>query len=165
MGKRLSILRHAKSSWDAQGLSDHDRPLNKRGLRDAPKLGKLMQAGSIIPNRVISSTAQRAQETTQLVTAPLGFKQEHLRTDRDLYLASAATLIDVAAGCDDDVEHLMLVAHNPGMTDAVNRLGDVTLDNLPTCGIFCFEFEIDRWSELPAAAGRCVWHHYPKMGR
>jgi len=165
VSKRLSILRHAKSSWDDRRLSDHDRPLNKRGLRDAPALGLRLKDEGIIPNRILASSAERAQETARLVGKPLGFTADTIHTNEGMYLASAGTLTDIASECDDKIEHLMIVAHNPGMTDLVNRLSNVQLDNLPTCGIFCIDFDIDSWQQLPGSSGICNWYHYPKLQR
>jgi len=163
--KRLSILRHAKSDWDDRRLSDHDRPLNKRGLRDAPMLGLLMQQESIVPNRIIASSAKRAMQTAELVGGKIGFPADRLHTEPELYLASTEKLLNVAARCDNKIEHLMLVAHNPGMTYLVNEISDVTLDNLPTCGLFCIELDIENWQDVVTAHGSCIWYHYPKLNR
>jgi len=165
--KRLSILRHAKSDWgtDEYGrhLDDIDRPLNKRGRRDAEALGHLLAAEQLQPGKIISSTAKRARQTAELAGQAIGFKPEDIEQEQELYLASTDRLLKTASGCHNTISHLMLIAHNPGMTELVNRVSNITLDNLPTCGLFCIEFGITEWSQIRASTGTCVWHHYPKM--
>jgi phosphohistidine phosphatase len=163
MSKRLSVLRHAKSDWGNAGLADHDRPLNSRGNNNAAQLGILMKAEQLQPQRILCSSATRAQETAKRVMQSLGCSNI-LVTESDLYLASPATLLKSAKNCSDDIEHLMLVAHNPGMTELVNDISNVQLDNLPTCGIFSIDFDIASWVELSRnSKGKVHWYHYPKM--
>ncbi len=164
MAKLLSILRHAKSDWDNPDLRDHDRPLNRRGSKNAPELGILLRAEGLVPDRIIASSAQRAQQTAKLVMQSMNAGKELLQTDPDLYLASPSDLLAAAANCNDAAEHLMLVAHNPGMTQLINDISDVTLDNLPTCGVFCIELPIQQWQDIAdSPQGKLRWHHYPKM--
>ena len=163
MSKRLSILRYAKSDWGNAGLADHDRPLNTRGNNNAAQLGILLKTQQLQPQKILCSSAIRAQETARRVMQGLGCA-DILVTEPKLYLASSAKLLQAAAGCKDDINHLMLVAHNPGMTELVNRVSNVQLDNLPTCGIFSIDFNIGSWAELGTASkGTLRWYHYPKL--
>jgi len=163
MSKRLSILRHAKSEWANAGLSDHGRPLNTRGNNNATQLGIRLKAEQLQPQKILCSSATRAQETAKRVVQGLDCA-DILVTEPDLYLASPATLLRAAANCSDDIGHLMLVAHNPGMTELVNNTSNVQLDNLPTCGIFSIDFDIESWAELGMnTKGTVHWHHYPKI--
>ncbi|MBT5891149.1 MAG: hypothetical protein HOH24_05730 [Chromatiales bacterium] len=165
MTKRLSILRHAKSDWGTSDTHDHDRILTQRGSDNAAKLGLLMQEQRILPDQIISSDATRAAETARLVSKGLNYSGK-IELRRELYLASAATLLNATTACHDSIKHLMLVAHNPGMTEFVNQLSNIKLDNLPTCGIFCIDFEVAAWSEISGTLpGQVHWYHYPKLKR
>ena len=165
MSKRLSILRHAKSDWGASGTHDHNRTLTQRGSDNAAKLGLLMQEQRILPDQIISSDATRAAETSTLVSKGLNYAGR-IELSSKLYLASPETLLNATTACHDSIKHLMLVAHNPGMTEFVNQLSKITLDNLPTCGIFCIDFEIAAWSNISSTLpGQVHWYHYPKLKR
>ena len=165
MSKRLSILRHAKSDWGASDTHDHDRILTQRGSDNAAKLGLLMQEQRILPDQIISSDATRAAETATLVGKGLNYAGQ-IELSSELYLASAETLLNATTACHESIKHLMLVAHNPGMTEFVNQLSKITLDNLPTCGIFCIDFEIAAWSKISSTLpGQVHWYHYPKLKR
>ena len=165
MTKRLSILRHAKSDWGAAGTHDHDRTLTQRGSDNATKLGLLMQEQLILPESIITSSAERASKTAILVSKGLNY-EGNIDRSSEQYLASANTLLNAAGACNDRVTHLMLVAHNPGMTELVNQLSKARLDNLPTCGIFCIDFDITSWSKLCSTLpGHVSWYHYPKLKR
>ena len=165
MSKRLSILRHAKSDWGASGTHDRNRTLTQRGSDNAAKLGLLMQEQRILPDQIISSDATRAAETSTLVSKGLNYAGR-IELSSKLYLASPETLLNATTACHDSIKHLMLVAHNPGMTEFVNQLSKITLDNLPTCGIFCIDFEIAAWSNISSTLpGQVHWYHYPKLKR
>ena len=165
MSKRLSILRHAKSDWSASDTHDHARILTQRGSDNAAKLGLLMQEQRILPDQIISSDAARAAETATLVGKGLNYAGQ-IELRRELYLASPITLLNAMTACHDSIKHLMLVAHNPGMTEFVNQLSKTTLDNLPTCGIFCIDFEVAAWSKVSdTLPGEVHWYHYPKLKR
>ncbi|MYG49370.1 MAG: histidine phosphatase family protein, partial [Gemmatimonadales bacterium] len=119
--KTLLILRHAKSSWDHPGLRDHDRPLNPRGRRDAPRMGRFMAERDLVPDRIVSSTAVRARTTAELAAAEFGAGVE-IETTYDLYGASPDGYVEVAEAMGGTAERLMLVGHNPGITSLVWHL-------------------------------------------
>lgn len=119
--KKLSLLRHAKSSWDDSVLRDFDRPLNERGKKAAFTMGKEAKKRDIRPDRVIASSAMRVKETLNFFFDGYGEALSPL-WDQRLYLASAATLIDIIQETEETVEHLMLVGHNPGLEDLVLQL-------------------------------------------
>ena len=123
--KTLLILRHAKSSWDDPGLRDHDRPLNRRGKRDAPRMGRLIADRDLIPDRIVSSTAVRARTTAALAAAEFDHDVE-IETTRDLYGAHPDGYIEVAEERGGAAERLMVVGHNPGITALVSRLTGVS---------------------------------------
>jgi phosphohistidine phosphatase len=160
--KRLYLLRHAKSSWDDDGLADVERPLNKRGMRDAPMMGQRFLARGFAPDGIVSSGAVRAETTARAIAREIGYPTARVRREDALYLAGPATLLEIVRRADDRLGSLMLVGHNPGMTDFANTLSDFRIDNLPTCGLFCADFAAERWREVGPGAGVLVCFDYPK---
>lgn len=169
--KRILILRHAKSSWADTDLADFDRPLNQRGRRDAPLMAARLRGYNAAPDLILCSTAQRAQETAELFCASLGFPAEALRLLDELYLASAPQLLAAVREYSDTAASVMLIAHNPGLTDLLNQAGDQGIDNLPTCGLAAIDLDINEWAALPQlnaasrfgpAVGRTAFIDYPK---
>jgi len=136
----LVLGRHAKSDWGDPGLSDHDRPLNDRGLRDAPELAQRLAATGFRPDRLLTSTAVRARTTAGFFADALGVEPE---PTEDLYGASAHTLLAtaVAAG----VPHVMLVAHDPGMTTLAESLSNGGIGAMPTCAVATFRWSTADW--------------------
>jgi phosphohistidine phosphatase len=162
VNRRLILLRHAKSSWDDSSQRDFDRPLNKRGLRDAPRMGQLLLEQQINPGVIISSDANRAQSTARLVATELDYPFDDIRMNHALYLSSAATILDVldsVAAKDSDV---MLIAHNPGLTELANRLSDARIDDLPTCSVFIATQAAESWHDLGTHAGHFEAFYSPK---
>lgn len=161
--KRLTLIRHAKSSWKDEHISDHERPLSRRGERDAPRMGERLSARGASPSLILSSTAERAQRTAQIIADCLGLPRERVEYAPALYLASPDTLLAAAAAQDDRHTEIMLVAHNPGLLELTRRLlSDWPHDNLPTTGVVAIEFAADRWAGITSTAARCVFYDYPK---
>ena len=155
-------MRHAKSDWSDASLRDFDRPLNKRGKEDAPRMGKLLRARGIQPKLIISSDARRALTTARLVAAELNYRDADIRQVHALYLAPPSTMLDVLTDHAPDCDDVMLVAHNPGMTDLANYASDASIDNLPTCGVFVIELDGD-WTGLTKKPGRFAGFFSPKQ--
>jgi phosphohistidine phosphatase len=156
--KTLSILRHAKSSWRDESLDDHDRPLNKRGTRDAPRMGELIREQGLVPDTILSSTARRARDTALAVAAAAGFPDD-VRFTRQLYGAGPgaylAALRELPAACG----HAMVVGHNPGLEELL-ALVTGEPHALPTAGLAVVELPIDSWSDLdppPGGSLRALW--------
>ena len=160
--KTLTLLRHAKSSWNEIGLADHERPLNNRGERDAPEMARRIQAAGIRPSLIVSSPAVRAWMTAKLVAQEISYPLEFLQRDSNLYLASLNTLIDVVAGLETGFNNVLLVAHNPGLTAFANFLSPGLTDNLPTCGMVSVTFDSDDWNLRGDAAVSLEMYDYPK---
>ncbi len=159
---RLLLLRHAKSQWGSPDLADADRPLNERGERDAPEMGRRLAAAGLVPARVLCSPAVRAETTARLVLAQMAPAQPELVLEKGIYDASPARLLDILTAQPDAVTPLMLVGHNPGLTELANRLGrDLHIDNIPTCGVVCLDFEIESWRQLTPYLGRLVLFDRP----
>jgi phosphohistidine phosphatase len=161
--RRLTLVRHAKSDWSLPGQNDWDRPLNKRGQRDAPEMARRLRARRLKPERILSSPAVRAITTATVMARELKVPAAHVLQDERLYLASPADLLAVIRELGGDAKHLMVFGHNPGVTEFANRLsaGD-HIDNLPTCGVFTAQFAIETWSELDWHSGQDAEFDYPK---
>ena len=142
----LLILRHAKSSWKQPGLADHDRPLNKRGLRDAPRMGQLLREAGLVPDRIVSSTAERARTTAELAAAAAGFSGP-VQHSRRLYLATAADILEVLGQAGGDAAKLLVVGHNPGLEELLAALTGGA-EALPTAALVQVELDLRSWSKL-----------------
>jgi len=156
--KLLSILRHAKSSWKDSSLDDHDRPLNKRGLRDAPRVGEFLLEQGLVPDTILSSTARRARETALAVAAAAGFPDD-VRFTRLFYLAGPETYLEVLRDLPDSSGHAMVVGHNPGMEQLVAEVVGVP-ESMPTAALAMVELPIERWGDLgppPHGSLRTIW--------
>lgn len=156
--KLLSILRHAKSSWKDSSLDDHDRPLNKRGQRDAPRVGRFLLEQDLVPDTIVSSTARRARETALAVAEASQFPDE-VRLTKELYLASPTSYLDVLRVLADSSTHAMVVGHNPGIEDLVGAVTGAP-EPMPTAALAVVEIPIESWSDLgppPLGTLRTLW--------
>jgi len=160
--KTLVIVRHAKSSWDDSGLNDHQRPLSKRGLRDAPLMGARLADWGPPVDRVISSSAVRTLTTAELITHEMGLPWDEIQIEDNLYHATEEDMLDLINEQDDYLDGVMLFGHNPGMTYLVNDLSNLDLDNLPTCGVVVLQFEVDSWSDIGDEIAITAVLDYPK---
>lgn len=158
--KTLLLARHAKSDWGVPGLSDHDRPLNSRGRRDAPVMARRLVDEGIPLDRVVSSSAVRARSTAAEYAAAFGLDiiEEPL-----LYAASVRSILAIASALPEESSVAMLVGHNPGMSDAVAELtGDWA--ELPTCAVAECAVDVDTWAELVEGSGRLLRLRTPRDG-
>jgi phosphohistidine phosphatase len=163
--KTIVIVRHAKSSWEDPFVSDHERPLTKRGMKDAPLMGaRLAEWGPPI-DRVISSSAVRALTTAELVTHELGLPWDEIQIEEDLYHATEYEVLDLIQEQEDYLDGLMLFGHNPGLTYLVNGLSDLDLDNLPTCGVVVMQFDVESWVEVGDTQASTAMVDFPKNHR
>ncbi len=150
MNLYLYIMRHAKSDWSGPQISDFERPINKRGTRNAIRVGQWMNENNHIPQKIISSPALRAKETIELVTEQISkFNLEDLTYEDELYLAGFTQLIEFINTFKDKVQSLMLVGHNPGIENLVNYLCDRSGDKetiVTTANLFIFKFSSDSFN-------------------
>jgi phosphohistidine phosphatase len=160
--KTLTLVRHAKSSWHDTNLRDQERPLNKRGLRDAPIMGRRAVEVGIRPSLIISSPAVRAWTTAKVFATELGYPVEFLQREDDIYLASLDRLLEVVASQDAGFNNLMVFGHNPGLTDFANYLSQGLTNNLPTAGIVSVEFDRDDWMLFERPKTELLVYDYPK---
>lgn len=160
--KMLYVIRHAKSSWDSPLLNDFDRPLNERGARDAPRMGKRLKEKKLIANLFLSSPAKRALTTAEKIADTLDYPIEKIKTDRDLFHAEDEEILRIVKHVSDKHEVVLIFGHNPGLTDFANRLTDTSIDNIPTCGIVACNLNIDSWEQLDWGKGKVEFFDYPK---
>jgi len=142
---RLALVRHAKSDWGDPGLSDHDRPLNDRGMRDAPVMAARLAASGFRPDVILSSTALRARTTAEAFAAELGVA---VSLDPELYGAPSGTLL--AAAAETGATAVLVVAHDPGMTVLAGRLSGDGIGHMPTCAVATFAWQEDDWDVATA---------------
>jgi phosphohistidine phosphatase len=161
--KTLTLVRHAKSSWKDTNLSDRKRPLNKRGERDAPIMGRRIAEHGIRPSLIISSPATRAWTTAKIIAAEISYPIEFLQREDSLYLASLDEILDVIVAQDNGFNNLMVVGHNPGMTDFANFLSPGLTNNLPTTGVVSVQIEQDDWNLYERPKAELIVHDYPKL--
>ena len=160
--KRVIVLRHAKSSWSDPGLLDIERPLNKRGKRGAARMGERLEELGIEPGLILSSPAIRALETARTIANLLGYAESRICIVDSIYGADSRELLDLIRSLDDAISSLILVGHNPASTELANRLADAGIDNIPTCGAFCADFDVSSWSGIREGSGRTVFFEFPK---
>ena len=154
----LLLVRHAKSSWNHPELDDIDRPLNQRGRRDAPEMGRRLKARSLRPDVIISSPSVRTLSTAAAIAEQVGLDTGRVIAHDDLYAAAPQEVLDVVAVTPASVQILMVVTHNPAITELANRFLACPIDNVPTCGVLTVQ--LDSWS-CPESGGLMDFD-YPK---
>lgn len=142
---RLVLVRHAKSDWGNPALDDHDRPLNDRGIRDAPRMARELAETGFRPEVILSSTALRARTTAEAFAAEFGVA---VNLDPELYGAPGRTLLAAAAA--SGARQVIVVAHDPGMTDLAEQLSGGGIGHMPTCAVATFTWHQDDWDVLDA---------------
>jgi len=145
--KKLIIIRHAKSSWDAP-LSDIDRPLTQKGIKDAHVVAE--KCKKYLPSKFViwSSTAKRASETAQIFAQTILYPLENIVYREDLYTFELHKLENVIKSCSNDFENVILFGHNEAITNFVNKFGDIIVNKVPTAGFVSIEFDSDRWENI-----------------
>jgi phosphohistidine phosphatase len=155
-------MRHAKSDWNGYYVSDFERTLNKRGLKAAPLMGEVLNA-KISPDLIVSSPATRAKMTAEAVAQKLGYPQEKIAFVERIYEASAADLLRIIHRLPQEAEEVLMVGHNPGMTELINALSeDFRVENLPTAGVVGLMFDLQQWSQIAPKKGKVLFFEYPK---
>lgn len=160
--KTLTIVRHAKSSWKNPGVGDKERPLNNRGERDAPAMGTRIADAGIRPSLIVSSPAARAWTTARAIAQKLYYPLEFLQRENGLYLAALDEILDVIVAQDTGFNNLMVIGHNPGLTDLANYLSPGITSNLPTAGVVSVTVDQEDWNLHSRPTSELVFHDYPK---
>lgn len=160
--RTLLLLRHAKSSWKKLGLTDHDRPLNKRGRSDAPRVGAFIDTAGLVPDLVLASTALRAAQTAELAVTAWGGDPVAVWYSEEIYHADEDEILTLLSSLPDDVSRAMVIGHNPGLEELVLRLTGRD-EPMPTCALATIALQLDQWSDLTwAQAGELLHVWRPK---
>lgn len=146
--KRLIIVRHGKSDWTNEGLSDLDRPLKLKGVNDAHLMAGRIREKKIVPDLIISSPANRAIHTALIYARELKFKFKNIIIDETLYFSSEDQIVEMVMQQDDSINSLMIVGHNPIFTNIANLYLKKMIENIPTSGYVIFTFSVDHWNEI-----------------
>ncbi len=160
--KLLTLTRHAKSDWD-NNLSDFFRPLNKRGNSDAPMLAKFLSQKLPVPDLMISSAAERAKQTTLYFAPAFGYEIGEIVFEKELYHCGTRDFVNVLSSVSPKRQHVMLFAHNPGITEFQYYLSGSLISNMATSGTAHIELYIDTWKEISQGCGRLRHYYYPAM--
>jgi phosphohistidine phosphatase len=160
--KNLYLTRHAKSSWGNPGLADIDRPLNHRGKKAAPLMGKLIVDRGENPELLISSPANRAFSTAKEFAKEMGCAETNIIVNRAIYGAGAQQLLNLVQDVDDLYNSIMLFGHNPTFTSFCNMLSGENILNIVTCGVVRIDFEFSSWKNIDFNSGRMIYYEYPK---
>lgn len=159
--RTLFLVRHAKSSWDDPALPDKDRPLDARGKRDAPMMGKRLAKRDVKPDLILSSPARRALTTAEIIAKELDYNVKDIVVHERLYAAAADDLLSVIRKLNDKLKHVMLFGHNPELTELAHRLSK-EITRLPTCAVAEFKFSAKSWSDVGKAKPKRVLLDHPK---
>jgi len=168
--RTLSLLRHAKSSWDDASLDDHERPLNKRGTKDAPRVGSFLQEHGLVPELVLCSDAVRARATLTLVLSAFDGPAPTVEYDPRLYMSEPAAILEVLTRTGPEVGHCLIVGHNPGLhalalvlTGSGERKALAGLAaKFPTAALAVIDLDAERWDRLKPGTGRLRLFATPK---
>ncbi len=163
--RQILLLRHAKSSWEDDMLDDFDRPLAKRGLRDAPVMGRFIRKSGHKPDQIFSSTAQRAKETSELALKGMKADDEIITWERDLYYGSESSYLEAIRSAKEGSERIMIVGHNPKIENTVGALigsgGSANL-RMPTAALVCLNTYATNWERVNWGSSQLAWMMIPK---
>lgn len=159
--KQLFVIRHAKSTWKEEDLPDMDRPLKGRGIRDAYHSSQWLRQEGYCPDLIISSPATRALHTALIFAKSLDYAYAKIQIEGQLYLCTAKEMHNVVKGLDNRHEKVFLFAHNPTITNYLNQRIDHRIDNVPTTGVACLQFNSSSWADLGEEA-ELMFFDYPK---
>ena len=160
--KTIYIVRHAKSSWDMAGIPDEKRPLLEKGKKRTKKVIDFFHEKKIKVDYIIASHAVRAHETAKILAHSLKYPQEDIKIDPHIYFADGDSIMNQFYDLPDRFKSVMIVGHNPSLTDFVNGFLNKPIENLPTSGVVSLSFETDRWEEIPVAGCRTNFILFPK---
>ncbi len=162
--KRVLIIRHAKSSWAEIGQRDFDRPLNERGLRDAPEMARRLIQRNITIDLFVSSAANRALTTTKLMMQKMKMSEDQLEIKEELYHAPPSVILSAINDTPDQYNTIAVVCHNPGITVFTNMIQGLSIDNVPTCGVLILTTTAPTWKQVTLKNLSFEFFDYPKAG-
>lgn len=158
--KTIYLVRHGKSKRGPEYETDFERPLAKRGKRDAARMGAYLAEHDLLPDLIVSSPAERARDTTLRLAEAAGYRGE-IRFEEVLYLTGDQAYLDLAWGLDETLGSVMFVGHNPATESVIEALSG-TYARMPTAAMACVQFEVAAWGEVQAGTGRLAWVERPK---
>jgi phosphohistidine phosphatase len=164
--KEILLMRHAKSSWENPDLKDFDRPLAKRGLKDAPQMGSFIRKSKNKPGLIISSPAQRAKETANLAVEAAKIDEDQITWNEDLYFGSVRDYLKAIQSVQNEYERIMLVGHNPLMENTTGVLTGAehkTAVRMPTAALICLESFAEKWEDIAPGTCQIKWMMIPKV--
>jgi len=144
--KNLLLMRHAKSSWKDDSLEDHERPLKKRGRKDAKRIAKVILKNDLVPDLIISSSAVRSRETVEIIVKKLDYEKA-VEVSDDLYMGEPQDFIDALCNLSQEHDTVMIVGHNPGL-EAYLQIIDGEIESVPTAGLGYLVLAIDDWKDI-----------------
>lgn len=160
--KKLLLIRHAKSDWNNLSLSDFDRPLNKRGHRDAPEMGERLLASHLVPQLLVSSPALRAITTAKHFAEVFNISEAEILTEQIIYEANVESLLKVVNKLDNRYDFVALFGHNPGVTNLAAHVCNSNIYDMPTCAVCLIEFPLDDWAKVSNNTGEQTFYDFPK---
>lgn len=160
--RTLYLIRHAKSSWDSPGLRDFNRPLNERGLHDAPRMAQRLAQDGVRPDLLVSSPAKRALTTALFFAGTFGVADDAVLRHSDIYEATPQQILRIVHELPDTAHTVLLFGHNPTFTEVANRFSDTFIQNVPTCGIVRIESSAPNWREFGEGNAQVMACLFPK---
>jgi len=160
--KTLFLVRHAKSDWNDYEFNDFERPLNQKGLRNAPMMAQRLKLLNITPEKILASPALRAINTAQIFAEFLDFPTQKISKVPDLYQADQKTFLKIINELPNEAQTVMIFGHNPTITDMIDYLADHKISKLPTTGIAMIAFDLEDWKLVSRNTGELKMLDYPK---
>ena len=160
--RTITLIRHAKSSWNNPSLSDFDRPLNKRGEGDAPRVGEVLQEAGVLFDKVLCSDARRARQTLSLLKQKLDIDEAIIEYRQNMYGASSHHLQCCVAEQPDAISSIALIGHNPGMEELVYDLAEEPVGHMSTCNVVQLVFDCESWEKLNSSRGKLIFVIRPR---
>ncbi|MGB9771196.1 MAG: SixA phosphatase family protein [Candidatus Kapaibacteriota bacterium] len=160
--KTLVIIRHAKSDWSDPNITDIERPLNKRGKRDAPFMANLLKEKGVHPELILTSPAERALQTVKYFVEEFKTDKSKVVVREEIYTMGAFAIRKLLSQIDDIHNTVFLFGHNPDLTTLANQLLDMFIENIPTTGVVCIDLDINSWKEILTTRGKLRFFEYPK---
>lgn len=163
--KTLYLIRHAKSDWSDESLSDYDRPLSHRGMKDVPLMGSKLADKGIRPDLILSSPALRAKTTAISIAEALSYPPESIHYDHALYASDVETVLSIIRSVAPSVNTLFLFGHNPEITECANLIANGDIDNIPTCGVVTIRLKNNSWESIGGNSAEIRRFDFPKKYR
>lgn len=161
--KTITLMRHAKSSWENALQSDRSRPLIQKGIDRTHKIIEQLKSEDFLPDFILTSPAVRALETAQMMAHAFEIESVNFREEPHVYIADKDEFYDLCFDLPENCAHVLIVGHNPAISMFAHKFAGTNIDFLPTSGVVSIEFEADKWEALPVSIHRVKFVLFPKM--